>query len=58
LHHRKTKGLFLKGSSGCKNSMKSSAKQFLGQTPIGFDPKNKTTNTGKIPKYSSPPKIL
>jgi hypothetical protein len=40
-----------------KHLLKRSAEQFLGQTHIGYNPTNKTTNIGKIPKDSNPPKI-
>ena len=30
----------------------------LRKIPIGFNPMNQTTNIGKIPKDSNPPKFL
>mgnify|MGYP000924587559 CR=1 FL=1 len=40
-----------------RNPMGSSTKNSIGKIPIGFNPMNLTTNVGKNPKDSNPPKV-
>ena len=54
----KTKDFFQEVGVDVGIPVKCSTNEFLKKNPTRFNPTNQTTNVGKIPKDSNPPKFL